>query len=116
MFENSNLKLKKKFQSFDCTISLADIVRYLDGAHRPIREGENLLKSGHVLRVGVKCYAGTGAVILGFVVQTSNIRGAPHEVTIDFKDRKKWSCKCSCKAGLGHKCKHAIAVLLYIQR
>lgn len=73
-------------------------------------------QSGHVIKVGVKRVVGGITEILGFVVQTSNIRGAPHEVTLEYRKKNDWNIKCSCKAGLGHKCKHALAVLLFIQR
>lgn len=91
-------------------------MKYLENSHRPLKEGENLWRNGHVLKVGVKRFVGIGAEILGFVVQTSNIRGAPHEVALTCRNSKDWSVKCSCKAGLGRKCKHAVAVLLHVQR
>ena len=50
-------------------------------------------------------------------LQTSQSREKLHEINGEvLKDAKIKNCVCSCKAGLGEKCKHSIATLLYCYR
>jgi len=49
--------------------------------------------------------------IIGFCMQTSNLKSTPH--TIIHENGSVMNSECSCKAGLSGKCKHTLAVLLY---
>ncbi|XP_037568399.1 uncharacterized protein LOC119449298 [Dermacentor silvarum] len=50
---------------------------------------------------------------LAFVLQTTAIHSAPHEVKITVCDSVLDRASCSCKGG-NYKCKHIVAVLLHI--
>jgi hypothetical protein len=51
---------------------------------------------------------------LAFCMQSSGLKEKPHEIhgEISFTD-EILSKVCSCKAGLGEKCKHIVGTLLY---
>lgn len=90
-----------------------NIIDYLGDAVRPLKAGLDLYKSQHVINAGK---SNVKMDIFGQVLQTTDPRGAPHNVKICGVDKnvKNWIGTCSCKAGLGHKCKHIFAVLLYV--
>jgi hypothetical protein len=98
-------------------ISPLDIFEYFANTKRPIREGTELLNAGWVTAIGIAPFPVENRII-GLVVQTSSISARPHEVKMDFlkKTYEYWKCVCSCKAGIGEKCKHIAACLLHINR
>ena len=82
-------------------------------AERKFIEGERVFKAGHVIKCG-KNVAEDGQVsFIALCLQTTNIRLAPHEIKGEVDSKRITSCTCSCKAGLGEKCKHIVAVLLH---
>ncbi|XP_055836660.1 uncharacterized protein LOC129905250 [Episyrphus balteatus] len=86
---------------------------YFENAVRPLREGENILDAGWIHSLGT-----TKEKIVGYVFQASHVGERPHEVSIENinEESSKWKCGCSCKAGIGAKCKHIAACLISIQR
>lgn len=91
------------------------ILEHLDDAQRPLKEGFNLYKSNHVVSVGRLKNAKDVLQINAGVIQTSQPKSAPHTVNLWLKSKvSEWITKCSCKAGLGGKCKHIFAVLLLL--
>uniref|UniRef100_A0A6P7G4C6 Uncharacterized protein LOC114335774 n=1 Tax=Diabrotica virgifera virgifera TaxID=50390 RepID=A0A6P7G4C6_DIAVI len=91
-------------------VSLLDILKYIGDTKRPLKEGEALLKAGHVVLCGKY-----NNKLVGLCLKTTNLNGAPHEITVDVL-RDEWVAKCTCKAGQGGMCKHVIAVLLQAQK
>lgn len=103
---------------FHLKIYLNDIYEYVCGGKRPLIEGEKLFNAGHVIRIGVTKQTERGLDVIGYVLQSSNMKAAPHTINAIIKESKptSWCCKCSCKAGLGEKCKHILAILFHINR
>lgn len=97
---------------------MTDILEYLGDSIRPLKEGLNLYKSKHVLNVGMKNIKENNIEIIAEVVQSSDPKGIPHQVNIKLVVDKVnlWVAKCSCKAGLGRKCKHIFASLIYVHK
>lgn len=95
--------------------SFEEILEYLGEFKRPLVEGMQILDSHHILEVGVSESSRSLVKVLGLVLQTSDLRGKPHEVLItkDFV-KKQLAGECSCKAG-SRKCKHIIGVMLKIR-
>lgn len=95
---------------------MSDVVEYLGDSIRPLKEGSNLYKCGHVLNVGVTNVKEQTVDVHFEVIQSSSPKGLPHQVkiTVVTGDISKWNAKCSCKAGLGEKCKHIFATLLSV--
>lgn len=92
-----------------------DIVLYLDGAKRPLKEGLNIYFCQHVVKAGVISQSRTFTQYFGLVVQTSSPRSTPHEINLKICENPgEWFAQCSCKAGLGRKCKHIVAVMLFV--
>lgn len=82
-------------------------------SERNFVEGERLLKAGHVIKCGKNVEIDGTISLTALCLQTTNIRLVPHEIKGKFNSKGIVSCTCTCKAGLGEKCKHIIAVLLY---
>lgn len=80
---------------------------------------EKLLRAVHITKCGINAVQ-TRSDEVSFWAQclsTSAPRDKPHDINgIIDKNGKVLSVKCSCKAGLGEKCKHSIAALLYCHR
>ena len=96
-------------------VSMLSIVKYVGDRKRCWKEGEAVLYAGHILMCGVKVVSENDVTITSLCAQSSNVRGKPHEVGMKIT-RNGFSVSCSCKAGLSSKCKHCIAVLLYVNR
>lgn len=98
-------------------MSMNDIITYLGDSVRPLKAGLDLFQSKHVINVGIRATDTETFNVMGEVIQTSNPRGLPHKITINgvkMNHVNNWKATCTCKAGLGHKCKHVFAVLLYV--
>lgn len=80
-----------------------------------MKQGDAVWKAGHVLSVGVISVASSTSTIEGICLQTSHPNEKPHTVTIKTAESfEDWTFFCSCKAGLGSRCKHIYAVLMQI--
>lgn len=101
-------------------IDLEEIFRFAETGvgHRSFIEGERLVKASHILFCGRESNktGDTGCNLLGYCVQTTDLRGKPHEITGIFENEKIKTMKCTCKAGLSSKCKHIVAFLLCCYR
>ncbi|KAK0178534.1 hypothetical protein PV327_007415 [Microctonus hyperodae] len=87
--------------------------------NRNFVEGERLLQAGHILKCGkcsVKCDRGAVSII-AYCLQTSHLKENPHKIDghVSLSGKIK-TMICTCKAGLGEKCKHIIATLIYCTR
>ncbi|OXU21062.1 hypothetical protein TSAR_014568 [Trichomalopsis sarcophagae] len=85
-------------------------------SQRKFIEGERVYKAGHIIKCGKseQLQNGYTMTFTAVCLQTSNLRDNPHEINGQVSsDGKILNCSCSCKAGLGEKCKHIIAALLY---
>ncbi|KAM7287829.1 uncharacterized protein ISCGN_031520 [Ixodes scapularis] len=97
-------------------LPVSSINRYIDKAcetSRCLNEAEDVYYAGHVVECAVSTIFGSRATFLAFVLQTTAIAGAPHEVKITICRSEVDQASCSCKAG-NFKCKHIVAVLLHI--
>lgn len=95
------------------TISLCDILEYIGDRSRPLKEGEEVFKAGHIILCGLE----VDTNIKSLCLQTSALNSLPHEISIMLsEDVKSWKCVCSCKAGMSGFCKHIVATLIYINR
>ncbi|XP_011685215.1 PREDICTED: uncharacterized protein LOC105448392 [Wasmannia auropunctata] len=82
-------------------------------------EGNRVLKAEHIIKIGKNAenVRGDCVNLTALCLQTSHLKQSPHEITGKVRrNREVVSMKCSCKAGLGEKCKHIIAALLYCSR
>lgn len=96
-----------------------------EGFVRPIREGEEVLKSGLVISVGKKEKKVTAVHVQALVLRTSGLSSQhPYLVQLwvdlskDFGSRlvNEQFLECQCPAGQSQKCKHIVAVMLYLSR
>ncbi|XP_050026174.2 uncharacterized protein [Dermacentor andersoni] len=97
-------------------LPLSSINRYVDKAcetSRCLTEVEEVYYAGHVFECAVETAENARFDFLAFVLQTTAINSAPHEVKITVCDAVVDRASCSCKAGK-YKCKHIVAVLLHI--
>ncbi|XP_072142980.1 uncharacterized protein [Dermacentor andersoni] len=97
-------------------LPLSSINRYVDKAcetSRCLTEAEEVYYAGHVFECAVETAENARFDFLAFVLQTTAINSAPHEVKITVCDAVVDRGSCSCKAGK-YKCKHIVALLLHI--
>ncbi|KAM7298601.1 uncharacterized protein ISCGN_019180 [Ixodes scapularis] len=97
-------------------LPLTSINRYVNKAcetSRCLNEAEDVYYAGHVIECAVETVHDCRFTFLAFVLQTTAIGSAPHEVRITVKMSEVDQASCSCKAG-NYKCKHIVAVLLHI--
>lgn len=106
-------------------LSVLDALGATTGFTRPIREGEQVLESGFVVAVGCKSRDGEAVHIQALVLRTSGITSKPPalvEIWVDMAKPhgsrviKEHSPECGCPAGSSEKCKHIVAVMLYLAR
>lgn len=106
-------------------LSVLDVMKASDGYERPIREGEEILRSGLVVGVGLKGKDKDEVThVQALVLRTSGIT-SKHPYLLDlWLDLTKPSgerlinekSECECPAGQSLKCKHLIAVMLWLTR
>lgn len=85
------------------------------GGPNLITQGQQVFDGGHVLDVGIESRNSQGYNLQGVCLQSSNPKNSPHLINVEINSEfSKWQYKCSCKAGLGGKCKHIYAILLHI--
>ncbi|XP_075556580.1 uncharacterized protein LOC142588637 [Dermacentor variabilis] len=97
-------------------LPLSSINRYVDKVcetRRCLSEAEEVYYAGHVIECAVEAAENARFDFLAFVLQTTAIDSAPHEVKITVCDAVVDRASYSCKAGK-YKCKHIVAVLLHI--
>ncbi|XP_067143340.1 uncharacterized protein [Centruroides vittatus] len=105
-------------------ILLSEILKYAacSSSSRNFIEGEQLLLAGHVILCGIieKNEQDRSVHFCALCLQTSALTSVPHRITgfLKFIDLsyKIDSITCSCKAGQSGKCKHCLAVLLFLNR
>lgn len=85
---------------------------------RNFLEGNRILYANHIEDIGVKIDSNDEVHLFAQCLQTSHSKESFHEIEgkLNKKSGEIISMTCSCKAGLGEKCKHIIAVLLYCSR
>lgn len=72
-----------------------------------MKQGDAMWRSGHLINVGVISVASTTCTIEALCLQTSHPAEKPHTITIKTAEYfGNWTFVCSCKAGLGSRCKH----------
>ena len=96
-------------------MSFCQIFDYIGDKKRCLKEGEEVLKAGYIVACGIKEEKEGSVVVHALCVQTSGIRGNPHQVEACVK-KDTFTVTCSCKAGLSGYCKHCIALLLYVHK
>ncbi|XP_062534733.1 uncharacterized protein LOC134203882 [Armigeres subalbatus] len=96
------------------TISLGQVFDYVGDSVRPLREGQNVFDSGHIVCIGYTKKLQDYLELTAYVLQSSHPADVPHELRLKIgSDYRKWSLCCSCKAGTS-RCKHIIACLLHL--
>lgn len=104
----------ENLQDREFSILAGSIMMYVGNHKRPLIEGEKKFRSQHVIKVGA---IGMHEV-MGLVLSTSQPKTV-HEVILKLwncSDPSSWMCTCTCKAGLGHMCKHIVGVLFYLNQ
>lgn len=87
-------------------------------AQRNYIEGNKIVNAGHLIFCGKKAGRPDESVhILAKCMALSKMRGVPHQILGEISTiGDVMSMECSCKAGLGEKCKHILATLLHCSR
>lgn len=81
-------------------------------------EGKKIASAGHIVKCGkiVDKNSSDAVRFVAFCIQTSNLRDKPHEINGSMScDGTILSMVCTCKAGLGEKCKHIFGTLLHLR-
>jgi len=106
-------------------LSGLDAVNACVGFERPIREGEQVLEAGFIVAIGLKGKKNDELHVQALVLRTKGVSSKnPYniEVWVDLSKQhgsrvvKDSSPECECPAGASEKCKHIMAVLLYLAR
>lgn len=109
-------------------LSVIDAMNASAGFTRPMREGEEVLKGGLVVGVGKKSKEDEVVHVQALVLRTSGLKTDPAVVELwvdlsrDYGERtvkdneEEFRKHCDCPAGNSEKCKHVVAVMLYLTR
>ncbi|KAL1488561.1 hypothetical protein ABEB36_015024 [Hypothenemus hampei] len=110
-------------------LSIIDVMKVSKGYVKPMRSGEELLRSGMIVSVGVKEKKNDVVHVQALVLRTSGVNSkhpAIIEMWIDVSkeygsrlicdNERDFIKMCDCPAGAAAKCKHIIAVMLYLSR
>jgi SWIM zinc finger len=104
---------------FEPIVEIHHIMEVVGDFKRPFVEASALLKSKHLMECGITARTAHQIHVMGLCLQTSHLDGKPHQVDIKINVQAssddRLCCTCTCKAGSG-KCKHIVAVLLYLSR
>nr|XP_029721953.1 uncharacterized protein LOC109418287 isoform X2 [Aedes albopictus] len=96
------------------SVSLGQVLDYVGDSVRPLREGQNVFDSGHIVCIGYNQKTPDYLRLAAYVLQSSHPSDIPHELELKIgTDYRKWLLKCSCKAGTA-RCKHIVACLLHL--
>lgn len=103
-------------------IELEHIFDALKGFSRPIREGRETLNN--IVHVGVKDRTESEVNIHALCMRTTKINEDPVRIQVVIKkdcekiEEKIKNISCSCPAGASkeHCCKHAMAVLIFLEK
>lgn len=85
---------------------------------RNFLEGNRIIYANHITSIGVKNDSSDECHVFATCIQTSHPKDPCHDIEGRFKkiNGEILSVKCSCKAGLGEKCKHILGFLIYCSR
>ncbi|XP_077548361.1 uncharacterized protein LOC144161593 [Haemaphysalis longicornis] len=104
---------------FTRSLSWGDVMRHVGASDKRIRcytEGEAVLDAGHLVCCGVKCQEASSVTVQGLCLQTSALKRKPHELEFVYGNDGSLKAHCSCKAGNSERCKHLIAMLMFVYR
>ncbi|KAK0160354.1 hypothetical protein PV328_007774 [Microctonus aethiopoides] len=79
-------------------------------------EGKKIVSAGHIVKCGKLSEINNNDEVrfVAFCMQTSHLNNKPREINCSVScDGQIFSMVCTCKAGLGKKCKHIFGTLLY---
>ncbi|KAK0160375.1 hypothetical protein PV328_007791 [Microctonus aethiopoides] len=79
-------------------------------------EGKKIANAEHIVKCGKLSETNNNDEVkfVTFCMQTSNLKNKPHEINCSVScNGKILSMVCTCKAGLGEKCKHIFGTLFY---
>ncbi|XP_034241197.1 uncharacterized protein LOC117645249 [Thrips palmi] len=101
--------------------SISDVVGATNEGIRCLIEGERVLEGKMLITVGSLGVSDNRVLkVWALCLQSSTLSGAPHviEASLNLRSTSKRvvKIKCSCKAGQSEKCKHCIALLMYLNR
>jgi len=102
-------------------LTLSEIITWVGNNEnqKNIRDAERILSVGHLIQCGINAEKSNDReiYITALCIQTSHMKEKPHEVSAIISNSGKInSVICTCKAGLGQKCKHSVATLFYCYR
>lgn len=104
-------------------IYLEHIIDALQGFRRPLREGREAMKN--IIIVGIRSKTAKAVHIEAACVRTTKINEPPVRINVSINPSKSASTEekiqnisCTCPSGASkqHSCKHAMAVLLFLER
>lgn len=82
--------------------------------------GEAVLNAGHLILCGITEKNKKLFNLFALCLQTSALQSSPHEISASLNILNNniniSKATCSCKAGLGGRCKHITATLLFCTR
>lgn len=97
-------------------LPVSSICKYVNrscGRSRCLKDGEAAYDAGDVIECTVKRVCGQRFSVSALVLRNSGSTEPPHKVTAQIEKNEVVEASCSCKAG-NYKCKHVVAVLLYM--
>jgi len=103
-------------------VSISDVVEAINDGIRCLIEGERVLDAKMLITVGRLASSDESLLkVWALCLQSSStMSGAPHVLEASIKlrtiSKRVLKLSCSCKAGKSEKCKHCIALLMYLNR
>ena len=104
-----------EMEGVDYLLEISKIIEYVGTSIRPIVEGERVCKANHIVFCGFVSRNSNKMDLLALCLQSSALQAMPHEIKITI-NTGAIECMCSCVAGKLGRCKHSVAVLIYLSR
>lgn len=102
-------------------VSISDVVEATQNRTRCLIEGEQVLDGNMLITVGSLGMSDAKVLkVWALCLQSSTLSDTPHVIQVSLNLRTIYkrivSISCSCKAGQSEKCKHCIALLMYLNK
>lgn len=100
-------------------VEIFELIKYVNGGSRPFEEGCRVLNSNHILLCGLCSTNNNVDKYFALCLQSTALNDYPHEINVEISMQnniKIINAHCTCQAGNSGRCKHAVGVLLFLNR
>lgn len=95
---------------------LSKVTTFAANSGKALHDGKQLLKSCHLIHIGVKSLTNDRMEIFGTCLRSPSVKKPYYQITIIINRTQDyyWNCECTCRSFTGFDCMHVFAILLSI--